>query len=219
MGLFKLGSTFSRNIIVYLIVLGLSGFAWSDESLDGCESQQPFIKAHMDNGVLIRNEVSNSIPYVRTSFKYEGINIRVPLYIIDVDDNGIFEIVYLVDLGSQSHVNTKVYILEQFQRESALDLIEKKRKSVHYKQLMDSLESKYKWNALRDLVDFNPLVFPLEKIFPGQAGYEKNIRVTISQSESKPIFIIDNLFLKEIAAVSILDLNKLNFSESCNFKY
>lgn len=219
MGLFKLGSTFSRNIIVYLIILGLSGLAWSDESLDSCESQQSFIKAHMDNGVLIRNEVSNSIPYVRTSFKYEGINIRVPLYIIDVDDNGIFEIVYLVDLGSPSHVNTKVYILEQFQRENALNLIEKKRKSVHYKQLMDSLESKYKWNSLRDLVDFNPLVFPLEKIFPGQAGYEKNIRVTISQSESKPIFIIDNLFLKEIAAVSILDLNKLNFSESCNFKY
>ncbi len=219
MTLLKVNLTILHKICLYLIVLGFSCFAWSDESMGNCDSQQSYIKANINDGVLIRNKVSNSVPYVRTSFKYEGINIRVPPYIVDVDNNGMFEIVYLVDLGSPSHIITKVYILEQFQKESAMDLIEKKRRSVHYKQLMDSLKSKYKWNALRDLVDFSPMVFPLEKFFPGQESYEKDIRVTLSLIESKAIFIIDNLLLKEITSVSVLDLNRRHFSGSCNFKY
>lgn len=219
MVLLKVNLTIPHKIFLFFIALGFSCAVWSDESMDSCDSRQSYIKANINDGVLIRNKVSKSVPYLRTSFKYEGINVRVPLYIVDVDNNGVFEVVYLVDLGTPSHIFTKVYILEQFQKESAVDLIEKKRKSVHYKRLMDSLKSKYRWNALRDLVDFSPLVLPLEKSFPGQASHEKGIRVTLSQIESKAIFIIDNLLLKEIASVSILDLNKRHFSGSCNFKY
>lgn len=219
MALLKLNSSSLHFIFLYIIVLGFSCFAWSDESMDNCYSQQSYIKANINDGILIRNKVSDSVPYVRTSFKYEGINIRVPLYIVDVDNNGLYEIIYLVDLGVPKHLLTKVYILEQLQEESAIDLIEKKRKSVHYIKLIDSLKNKYKWNALRDLVNFNPLVFPLENFFPGQASYEKDFRVTLSQIESKSTFIIENLLLKEITSVSILDLNRLHFSDSCNFKY
>src|SRR6187402_182909 len=98
------------RLCIFVAALMLSSVVLSEESMSRCESVKHYIKGNFQDGVLIRNKVSDFVPYVRTSFKYDGLNIRVPLYIVDIDSDGVYEIIYLIDIESPAQNITKIYI-------------------------------------------------------------------------------------------------------------
>lgn len=167
-----------------------------------CERLKTYLQGFIHDNVLIRNELTSSVPYVRTSFKDDGRWVRVPLRIVDLDNNGSNELIYLIDIASPQHVETKIYNLKNLTKIEAESISSKKNKSPYYRPFMMYLQERYDWNYLKDI----------------QGGNPQLLSVNENSSLRKSLFNFDGTNYMLIEQIDLMHIWIATFLKSQNYK-
>ncbi len=183
---------------------------------DGCQGIQQYVLENSIDGWLVRSQVTKTVPLLYTNFSVNGWYVGVPLRIVDLDHNGVFEVVYPYEVARPRHVRTKLYVLDHISRSKAQDLIEKKHRSKHYAPLMGRLKQ-YTWDMTNDIGDLQPLDFPLQEVLQQDFSVDGRYRINITARDGKNYFLIEELEGKRISLVSVRDLERQSYQYICGF--
>lgn len=117
-----------------------------------CSDYRQHLSQYIQDGSFVRNKTYETVPYIRTSFKDGNTWVRVPLKIADINQDGNYDLTYLVDITSPGHEKTKIYWLHSIGDELAKRLISDQQKSEFYRPLMEHISATVEWDAKKDIV-------------------------------------------------------------------
>lgn len=118
-----------------------------------CSYYRKYLTSFVKAGALDRGELFSTLPYAYAFFKSGDTRVRAPLYLADLNRDGLSELIYMLDITSPYHIETKMYVLDSLSEDVARSLIEHKFKSPYHKALMKKLADNFVWDAIKDIND------------------------------------------------------------------
>ncbi|EGM78100.1 hypothetical protein Rhein_1517 [Rheinheimera sp. A13L] len=118
-----------------------------------CSYYKKHLNSFVKEGALDRGELLSTVPRVPVSFKSGDKRVMASMRLADLNRDGVTELIYIVDITSPYHIETKVYILDSLSEDVARSLIDNKFKSPYHKSLMKKMTDKFVWDPISDIND------------------------------------------------------------------
>ena len=185
-------------------------------SSDSCSDYQERIALHTKNGALSRSELWETIPHVRTSFKWKSTCIRVPMQIVDVNRDSEYELLYLIDITSPEYEETKLYLVRDLSLDAAKSLIYQKYKSPFYQSVMDDLAADYIWDARKDIAEgAHQIILPE---FFKKMRLEEPLRSTLINIDDAVLLLVEGIKSSKFWLFKFQDSKHLAPEPTCSFE-
>ena len=186
-------------------------------SSDSCSDYRERIALYTKNGALSRSELWETIPHIRTSFKWKSTYIRVPMQIVDVNRDSEYELLYLIDITSPGHEETKLYLVRDLSQDAAKSLISQKYKSPFYQSVMDDLAVSYVWDARKDIAEGAYQII-LPDFFRKKNRPDEALRLTLINIVDAVLLLVEGTKSGKVWLVKFQDSKHLEQGPVCSFE-
>lgn len=184
---------------------------------DSCSYYRKKIVNHVKNGALSRSELWDTIPHIRTSFKWKSTYIRVPMQIADINRDSEYELLYSIDITSPEHEETKLYLVRHLSQDTVKSLISQKYKSPFYQSVMDDLAASYVWDARKDITKGAQQIM-LPEFFKKQKSSGEPLRLTLINIDGAVLLLVEGMKSSKVWLVKFEGSKHLEQEPICSFE-
>jgi len=174
-----------------------------------CQKIQVHIKHSItEKGTLYRSKLTGNIPKISIHHrgKGRGGGVGVWLRIIDIDNNGNHELIYLIDMTYPWHQKSKLYLIKNLPRREVESHINDDNQSFYYREkLRQHFEQSILWDARGDIESGELARLNINSV---QTDHPKDpvipLRYTLFKFEEKNYVLVDNVRTDEFFVIEFL---------------